>query len=299
MRVREMLIATVVVVALCALIPDSAAAAPIKQCNPRLIDCWEVSETANPKRSSTSDSKKVRSGNDNGLANADDAWENEVREAKAAWERKWAAYQEADREFRDCNRTFTIAAGRTPYSCGSRPEPPDIGEPLVRQIAFAQPRITPAQAGAIAVARLKLPTVAPGIGPSPELNRWKMAAVGYPLWLWADGPTQVGPVSDSAGGLNVSLEAKVTKVTFRMGDGQSVSCTGGGREWTRAVKPGTKSPSCGYAYTRPSLPKGKYTVAAISNWAVTWTSNNQSGVIDVPAVDTVQLPVGELQVLVR
>ena len=69
-------------------------------------------------------------------------------------------------------------------------------------------QITPAQAGAIAVARLQLPTIAPGIGPSPELNRWKMAAVGYPLWLWADGPTHVGPVSDSVGGLSVSLDAQ-------------------------------------------------------------------------------------------
>ena len=161
------------------------------------------------------------------------------------------------------------------------------------------PQITRAQAGAIAVARLKLPTVAPGIGPSPELNRWKMAAVGYPLWLWADGPTHVGPVSDSVGGLTVSLEAKVTKVTFRMGDGKTVSCAGRAQKWTRAVKPGAKSPSCGHSYTKPSLPEGSYRVAAIANWAVTWTVNDESGVINVPAVDTAELPVGELQVLVR
>ena len=121
------------------------------------------------------------------------------------------------------------------------------------------PPITNAQAGAIAAARLKIPTVAPGIGPSPELNRWKMAAVGYPLWLWADGPTHVGPVSDSVGGLSVSLEARVTKVTFRMGDGKTVNCAGHGQKWTRAVKPGAKSPSCGYSYTKPSLPEGSYT----------------------------------------
>jgi len=65
------------------------------------------------------------------------------------------------------------------------------------------------------------------------------------------------------------------------------------------VKPGAKSPSCGYSYTKPSLPDSSYTVAAIANWAVTWTGNGQSGVINVPAVDTIELPVGELQVLVR
>ena len=65
------------------------------------------------------------------------------------------------------------------------------------------------------------------------------------------------------------------------------------------MQPGTKSPTCGYSYAKPSLPEDKYTVAAIANWAVTWTSNGQSGVINVPAVDTTELPVGELQVLVR
>ena len=51
--------------------------------------------------------------------------------------------------------------------------------------------------------------------------------------------------------------------------------------------------------SKPSLPKGNYTVTAVTTWDVTWTVNNQSGVITVPAVQTTQLPVGELQVLVR
>ena len=84
-----------------------------------------------------------------------------------------------------------------------------------------------------------------------------------------------------------------------MGDGKVVSCAGAGDKWTEAVKPGAKSPNCGHTYTKPSLPKGNYTVAAITNWAVTWTANGQSGVINVPAVQTTELPVGELQVLVR
>lgn len=112
-------------------------------------------------------------------------------------------------------------------------------------------------------------------------------------------PTRVGPVSESVSGLSVSLEAEVSSLTFRMGDGHSIKCAGSGHQWTTAVKPGTKSPSCGYTYTKPSLPDRRYTVAAIANWAVTWTSNGQSGVINVPAVDTIELPVGELQVLVR
>jgi hypothetical protein len=146
---------------------------------------------------------------------------------------------------------------------------------------------------------LQLPSIPPGIGPSSDINPWNMAAVGYPLWLWADGTTNVGPISDSVAGLSVSLEAEVSSLAFGMGDGNTVRCAGSGHPWTAAVQPGTKSPSCGYSYAEPSLPGRTYTVTAVANWAVTWTSNGQSGVINVPAVDTTELPVGELQVLVR
>jgi hypothetical protein len=183
--------------------------------------------------------------------------------------------------------------------CGSAPTPPN--PPQFSNTNFSGPGSQPTagQAAAIAVARLQLPKIAPGIGPSPDLNPWKMAAVGYPLWLWADGPTHVGPISDSVAGLSVSLDAEVSSLTFRMGDGHTVTCAGSGHAWTTAVQPGTESPSCGYTYAKPSLPEKTYTVAAIANWAVTWTSNGQSGVINVPVVNTAELPVGELQVLVR
>jgi hypothetical protein len=189
--------------------------------------------------------------------------------------------------------------GRDAGSCRQPAPPLTSGDSVPASNGPPAQLITPAQAGAITAARLKIPTVAPGIGPSPDLNRWNMAAVGYPLWLWADGPTQVGPVSDSVAGLSVSLRAEVTSLTFRMGDGTTVTCSGAGDQWTRAVEPGTKAPSCGHTYTKPSLPKGNYKVAALTEWAVTWTANGQSGVINVPAVQTTDLPVGELQVLVR
>ena len=84
-----------------------------------------------------------------------------------------------------------------------------------------------------------------------------------------------------------------------MGDGTAVNCDAAGDTWTEAVEPAAKAPNCGHTYTKPSLPKGDYTVSALTNWAVTWTANGQAGVINVPAVQTTELPVGELQVLVR
>jgi hypothetical protein len=214
-----------------------------------------------------------------------------------------AAFAEYDRRLASYNRCVLIFdPSLNSAGCGNAPTPPNT--PEFRSGTFSgrgnQPiRVTAGQAAAVAVARLQLPKIPPGIGPSPDINPWNMAAVGYPLWLWADGPTSVGPISDSVAGLSVSLEAEVSGLTFRMGDGHTVTCAGSAHPWTTAVQPGTESPSCGYSYANPSLPDNAYTVTAIANWAVTWTSNGQSGVINVPAIDTTELPVGELQVLVR
>jgi hypothetical protein len=233
-------------------------------------------------------------------ANPQDAENQKVREAGKKFT---AAFDDYGRQFEAYTRcTQRVRLGLSNAGCGNAPTPPT--PPRFGSVSFSgrgnQPiRISAGQAAAIAVARLQLPTIAPGIGPSPNLNPWDMAAVGYPLWLWADGPTHAGPISDSVAGLSVSLDAEVSSLTFRMGDGHTVTCAGTGHAWTAAVQPGAKSPDCGYSYNKPSLPDRAYTVAAIANWAVTWTSNGQSGVINVPVVNTTQLPVGELQVLVR
>ena len=108
--------------------------------------------------------------------------------------------------------------------------------------------ITPEQAAYMALAQLQLPATPPGIGPDPSKNEWDMAAVGYPLWVWADGPTHVGPVTTNVANLTVSLDARLTKTMFRMGDGHSLTCRGGGTPYKSWVKPGAKSPTCGYLY---------------------------------------------------
>jgi hypothetical protein len=221
-----------------------------------------------------------------------------LQQARKKFSAAHAAYIRQLTTYNRCVVTFNPSTN--PGGCGNRPAAPTA--PMFSTNNFSgpgNPAITAGQAAAIAVARLQLPTIAPGIGPSPDLNPWNMAAVGYPLWLWADGPTHVGPISESVAGLSVSLDAEVSSLTFRMGDGHSVTCAGAGEPWTKSVQPGAKSPTCGYSYAKPSLPDDKYAVAAIANWAVTWTSNGQSGVINVPAIDTTDLPVGELQVLVR
>ena len=137
------------------------------------------------------------------------------------------------------------------------------------------------------------------ITPSPEINRWKMAAVGYPLWLSVGGDTHPPAVRDSVADVHVSLKADVERVVFSMGDRHSVTCTSVTTRWNRSIPAGQKSPACGYTYQRPSLPKGNYTVTATTYWSVSWSTSADSGVIDFVQSASTQLPVGELQVLVR
>jgi hypothetical protein len=289
---RSMILALICGVAIIASAP-APAIADVAKCNRWTRSCKVTSEvegtrSGHPTRNGPSQTQEPE-GQDN--------YDERVLEAGRKLSAELAEYNRQLANYERCVLSFDPSVSNA--GCGSAPIPPN--PPQFSNTNFSGPgnQPTAGQAAAIAVARLQLPKIAPGIGPSPDLNPWNMAAVGYPLWLWADGPTHVGPISDSVAGLSVSLDAEVSSLTFRMGDGHTVTCTGSGHPWTTAVQPGTESPSCGYAYAKPSLPDRIYTVAAIANWAVTWTSNGQSGVINVPVVDTAQLPVGELQVLVR
>ena len=58
-------------------------------------------------------------------------------------------------------------------------------------------------------------------------------------------------------------------------------------------------PACGYTYQKPSLPQGSYTITATTEWAIRWSVNGVGGTIPLYQQASTQLPVGELQVLIR
>ena len=145
------------------------------------------------------------------------------------------------------------------------------------------------------VVQLQLPDPTPRFGPDPSANEWKMAAVGYPLWLWTDGPRQVSTTA-SRYGISFTLTANWRSTTFNMGDGNRVTCTDT-KKYTTSVKAGAKSPKCGYTYAKSSLPKGKYRVTATTNWRITWNALGQSGTLPGTHSAGRDLPVGELNAL--
>jgi hypothetical protein len=233
----------------------------------------------------------------------------QARVAETKLRQQVADYQQKMDRWRTCmsqNRQPVVAGDAAPFC--TQPIPPDFATEvpgtLVTDAAAAvgggpQIILTPEQVAYIAFARLHLEPLKPVIGPPPELNRWKMAAVGYPLWLSGGGDHHPPAVWDQVFNLRVRLEAKVKSLDFLMGDGNVVTCEGPGLSWTPAVKPGDRSPVCGYQYEKPSLPDSNYTVTARTHWNVNWTINSQTGVIPMVQASSVELPVGELQVLVR
>lgn len=171
-------------------------------------------------------------------------------------------------------------------------EPADPGAPRP---------VRPPRAAVAAVARdvsvgLQLPSADPMIGPDPSVNEWKMAVVGFPVWVWTNGERDLS-ASNTAYGLTFTLHARQIDTVFDMGDGHRMVCARTA-PYPVAVKPGTPSPVCGYAYQKASLPRGVYTVTATTRWEVDWAAGGYSGTLPVTRTASRQLPVGELQTVV-
>ena len=120
----------------------------------------------------------------------------------------------------------------SPYDCWDENSAPplDLDHPTAEQLAQQL------------IVRLQLPTPTPQFGPDPSDNEWNMIAVGYPVWLWTEGPTTV-TASESAHGYTFTLRAEYQSTTFTMGDGNTKRCTTT-TVYNRSTKPGSPSPTC-------------------------------------------------------
>lgn len=145
-----------------------------------------------------------------------------------------------------------------------------------------------------AIALMNLRPISIGIVPADKPG--SVGLVGMPVWLWASNPDPQswGPItrSASAGGVTVSATARVARVRWQMGDGAVVVCTGPGTVYEDRFGK-SKSPTCGYLYTR----QGTYTVRAESQWVVSWSGMGLSGTIPVISNQATTITVGELQVI--
>lgn len=180
-----------------------------------------------------------------------------------------------------CRNPFIIGTTSVSFWAATRPGGP-AAPPDPRDLAQR------------AIAAMRLRAIDIGIVPEPRPG--SVGIIGFPTWMWAQGPddTTWGPVtrSVSAGGFTVTATAKVDRVVWTMGDGVTVVCTKPGTPYADSFGKAS-SPDCGHTYTRT----GRYTVRATSHWVVTWAGIGQSGTIPLDFTDTTAVTMGEVQVL--
>jgi len=228
-----------------------------------------------------------------------------VAKIKKENEQAAQAYKIALAQANDHSKTgecaFTAGGSFTGKNC-SPTKPKIIPTPKPPKGAPAPPPIPPEEAAYLAIAtKLQINASGIGIGPNPDLSQWKMAVVGHSYWLWANGPTHLGPVSDSASGRTVTLNANLTTVTFTMGDGHTLTCNGPGTPYPGDSKGlYANSPTCSYTYQTTSAhrPGGVYPVRNTTYWSVTYTAPDGSGTIPIVLSTIRDLRVGELQTVI-
>jgi len=159
------------------------------------------------------------------------------------------------------------------------------------------PAVDPSVLAQQALAALQLRPIRMGM--VPEDKPGYVGLVGMPVWMWVDTPDPhtYGPATNTAsdGSVTVTINAKVAKTLWEMGDGKSVVCTTAGTAYqdSDGKQP---SPDCGYSYTK----QGTYTIRATTTWDIAWTANTgQSGTIPLILTATRTVVIGEVQVIVH
>lgn len=126
-----------------------------------------------------------------------------------------------------------------------------------------------------------------------------MGVVGAPVWLWTINtpftpwdPPRVGSPSDAEG---YWVDAKVTKVSWDMGDGTpKFTCTRDQMvEFEKWMK--DRTPTCGHTYTEP----GNYMVNMWTHFEVRWNDVHGEGGEEIVIRRSTVARIGESQVLAK
>lgn len=112
------------------------------------------------------------------------------------------------------------------------------------------------------------------IAPPPTYHSY----ISYVNWLWVEsGQWHDVTASRSVGGATVTLTATPSYTSWDMGNGDTVSCVGPGREWAKGM-PEDAPTNCSYAYDEMEDPEGDtWTVTARINYTLAWTCRGNCG----------------------
>ena len=143
------------------------------------------------------------------------------------------------------------------------------------------------------------------IGIAPPAIRTSPSETGklfvqVPTWLWLDRSWWHSyTATASSGRVWSTVTARPVSVSWKLGDGRTVTCSGPGTPWTAGAR--EDGTDCLHTYRRSSAGSdgGKFAMAATVSLEVTWTSNAPFGGA-LPAISrtsTVEVEVGEIQAI--
>jgi hypothetical protein len=150
------------------------------------------------------------------------------------------------------------------------------------------------QVAELARKQLRFPT--PRIGANPVGEQ----LVDLPTWLWlTDGWDRMSATA-AVPGVSVTAVATPVAVSWSMGDGARVTCSGAGTPFRAGDNPAAASPDCGHTYHASSASQAgqAFPVTATVRWRITWAGAGQRGVFpDLTTTGNAAFRVAESQAL--
>ena len=158
----------------------------------------------------------------------------------------------------------------------------------------AAPVPSPAQLAQVARNQLRFPT--PTIAANPAGDQ----LVNLPTWLWLSNGWRQLSATASVPGVSVTAVATPISVSWSMGDGATVTCTGVGTPFKPGTDPKASSPDCGHTYRTSSASQASqaFPVTAMVHWTVTWSGAGEGGTFpDMTTTGDAAFRVAESQAL--
>jgi hypothetical protein len=156
------------------------------------------------------------------------------------------------------------------------------------------PELSPAEVARLARNQLRLPA------PAPAANPAGIQLVNLPTWLWLTSGWETVTATASVPGVTITATAHPSAVTWEMGDGALVTCTGPGTPYRATNDPRSPSPDCGHTYRRSSAAQlgGAYPVQVVVHWSVRWAGAGESGTFpEMTTTSSTSFRVAESQAL--
>lgn len=134
--------------------------------------------------------------------------------------------------------------------------------------------IDPAQVAQQLVERAPFELANAHIAPPPTYHTY----ISYSNWMWIpEDQWHDVSVSLTVAGATVTLTATPSYTSWDMGNGETVSCVGPGREWVKGM-PEDAPTNCSYAYSTMEDPEGDtWSVSAAINYTVAWSCTGNCG----------------------